>query len=109
MRVQIVARQCEVPPAARERAEEQMKKLSRYDSTLSSAEIIFSEERHLRQVEAILMLDGEGPAVAKGEGDDFRSAVDRSAERLSKILRRRRDQLLDHQGPRTSEIVGTRD
>lgn len=105
MRVQIVARRCEVPGTARERAEEQMRKLARYDETLSSAEVIFTEERHLRQVEVILSLDGEGPAVAKGEATDFRAAVDQVAERLQKILRRRRDQLLDHQAPKLSDVA----
>ncbi len=105
MRVQIVARRCQIPPAIRSRTEEQVPKLARFDQRLSSGEIVFEEERHLKRVEGVLSVDGEEPVVARGEGDEFRPALDKMLERLSRILRRRRDQTLEHQGPKLSEVV----
>lgn len=105
MRIQIVARRCEVPDSVRRRAEEQARKLARFDGSLSSAEIIFEEEKHRKRVEGILAVDGEEPAVAHAEGDDFRGSLDQAMDRLQKILRRRKDQKMDHQGPKLSEVV----
>ncbi len=105
MRVQIVARHCEIPASVRERAEEQMRKLVKYDPTISSAEVIFSEERHLKQVEAIVLRDGDARAVAHGENGEFRKSLDQAVNRLAKILRRHRAQVRDHQGPPLSEAA----
>lgn len=105
MRIQIVARHCQIPESVRLRAEEQVRKLSRFDGSLSSAEVIFEEEKHRRRVEGILFVDGEEPAVAHWEGDDFRGSLDRTVDRLEKILRRRKDQRMDHQGPKLSELM----
>lgn len=100
MRIQIVTRHCDVPSRVRERAESRVRKLVRYEPRLSAAELIFEEEKHLRKVEGILSVDGEEPVVARGEGTEFRAAVDQVGDRLARMLRRRRDQHLDHQGPR---------
>ncbi len=106
MRIQIVARHCQVPDSIRLRAEEQFRKLSRFDGALSSAEIIFEEEKHRKRVEGILSVDGEEPAVAHAEADDFRGSLEKTVERLEKILRRRKSQRIDHQGPSLSEVAG---
>lgn len=109
MRVQITARHCEVSDAVRERAEEQMERLTKFDSRLSSAEVVFDEEKHGRKkVEGILSVDGAPPVVARAEDRDFRSALDKVVDRLSKQLRRNRDQLVDHQatGLPVAEDVG---
>ncbi|MEZ4422707.1 MAG: ribosome-associated translation inhibitor RaiA [Gemmatimonadota bacterium] len=90
MQVRISSRRCEVPEAAKRRAEQRIQKMVRYDARLSAAEVVFSEERHVRKVEGILSLDGSEPLVATGEGDQFLEAVDRLCERLNRRLRRRR-------------------
>lgn len=108
MRIQIVTRHCDVPSRVRERAESRVRKLVRYEPRLSAAELIFQEEKHNRKVEGILSVDGEEPVVARGQGTEFKAAVDQVADRLARMLRRRRDQHLDHQGPRhagTEEVV----
>jgi len=107
MRIQVVIRQSEVPEDVIERLHEQLPKLQRFDPNLSHAEVVFSEERYIRKVEGILYLDREEPAVAEGEGDDFRSALDQMIDRTGKILRRRRRQVKDHQGPSLSELAVT--
>jgi len=106
MRVQTVTRNCEIPQAVRDRAEEQVKRLTRFEPRLASAEVIFEEERHLKLAEGVLSVDREEPIVAQGEGGEYRAAVDQMVERLSKILRRRRSQTTDHKGPSLSEVVG---
>jgi len=105
MRVQIVTRNCDVSAPVLARTEEQIERLKKFDPRLASAEVVFLEERHLKRVEAVLSLDGDEPAVAHGEGNEFRPALDQLVERLSKILRRRRDRMRDHQGPKLSEVV----
>jgi len=103
MRVQIAARHCEVPDIVRSRTEEQIGKLSRYEPRLSGAEVVFEVEKHLKRVDAVLKVDREEPVVAKGEGVEFREAVDQMVDRLSRILRRRRKQMKDYHRPTSPE------
>ncbi|MFQ5536914.1 MAG: ribosome hibernation-promoting factor, HPF/YfiA family [Gemmatimonadota bacterium] len=107
MRIQIVARHCDIPEAVRTRTEEQIPRLSRFDPRLSSAEVIFTEEKRERRVEVILSVNGGPPVVARASGDDFRSALDRVWDRAAKILRRSRDQLKDHKAPKPAEQLIT--
>jgi ribosomal subunit interface protein len=99
MRVQIAARQCEVPTTIRTRTEEQLGKLSRYEPRLSGAEVVFEVEKHRKKVDAVLKVDREEPVVASGEGVEFREAVDQMVDRLSRMLRRRRKQKKDYHRP----------
>jgi len=103
MRVQIAARHCEVPEAVRDRTEEQLGKLSRYEPRLSGAEVVFAVEKHLKKVDGILKVDREEPVVAGGEGMEFREAVDQMVDRLSRMLRRRRKQKKDYHRPIPAE------
>ena len=105
MRIQTVARHCEVPTPIRDRATEQVERLGRFDPNLQSAEIIFEEEKHRKSVEGILTREGGPPAVAQGEDSDFRAALDQMLDKLQKILRRNRSQLRDHRGPKLSDVV----
>lgn len=105
MRLQIATRHCEVPESVRRRAQGKVTRLVRYDSRLSSAELIFEEERHVRRVEGILTIHGGEPVVAGGEADDFGAAVDRLVDRLSRMLRRRRELARDHQAPPIKEAA----
>lgn len=99
MRVRIAARHCEVPDSARSRAETQVGKLTKFEPRLSAAEVTFEVEKHLKIVEAVLTIDREEPVVAKGEGPEFRQAVDLMTDRLAKILKRRRSLKTDRKGP----------
>ncbi|TVP59133.1 MAG: hypothetical protein EA351_02040 [Gemmatimonadales bacterium] len=105
MRVQTVARKCDVPAPVLTRATEQLQKLSRFDPSLQSAEIIFEAEGHRKSVEAILTREGATPAVARGQDTEFRPALDQMLERMRRILTRGRSQVTDHRGPRIAELV----
>ncbi len=109
MRIQIAARHCEVPTPVRDRTEEQLEKLSRYDPRLSGAEVVFETEKHLKKIEAILKVDREEPLVAGGEGTEFTEAVDQMVDRLSRMLRRRRSRKKDYHRPGSVEAPATED
>ena len=99
MQINITQRHCDVPKDVLERAETEVARLDRFESRLLKAELVFQEERHVRHAEGILSISGRDPVVAKGEGPDFRAALDALLGRLSKILRRQRARLVDHRGP----------
>lgn len=96
MKVNTVARRCDVPEYVVERANRKIGKLVRFEPRLTSAEVVFRIERHVHRVEAILPLDGHEPVIARGEARDFPTALDQVADRLSKILRRGRTQQVEH-------------
>jgi ribosomal subunit interface protein len=104
VRVQIAARHCEVPEPVLARTEQQVKKLAKYDPRVSAAEVVFEIEKHVKRVEGILSIDRDEPVVARGEGDDFRLAVDQLVDRLARMLRRRRSQQTDHHAPPLTEV-----
>ena len=103
MRTQIAARHCDVPKDVLARAEEQIQKLTRYDSRVSSAEVVFTEEKHSKKAEIILHIDGTAPLVAHAEESDFRSALDKTLDRLGRMLKRQRQRHRDHHAPPLSE------
>lgn len=94
--VNTVARHCDVPDFALKRANRKIAKLVRFEPRLTSAEVVFQIERHVHRVEVVLSLEGDDSVVARGEARDFIAALDQVADRLSKILRRRRAQLVEH-------------
>lgn len=105
MRVQITARHCEVPDAVRERAHQLMEKLTKYEPRLLSAEVVFDEERHNRKVEVILSVGGGAPVVAQADDREFRAALDKAADRAGRVLRKRRDRVVDHQAERPEDVT----
>ena len=107
MRVQISARHCSIPDPVRDRALHRVEALSKYESRLSSADVVFDEEKHVKSVEGVLTIDGEEPVVASAQGEDFRRALDQLVDRLAKILRRRRSQRRDHRATPLSEVSTT--
>lgn len=107
MRVQITARHCELTEDLRDRTEELVTKLKKYDPRVSAADVVFIEERKEKRAEAVLSIDRDQRVAAHGEGDDLFMALDKLVERLAKILRRRRSQVRDHQArPLAEEMSG---
>lgn len=105
MRVQIAARHCDVPDSVRQRTEEQVAKLAKYDPRVGAAEVIFEEEKRIKKVEVVLSVDRADPVVAHGEGEEFRTALDKAVDRLTRRLKRLRAQVNSHQAPKLSEGV----
>lgn len=103
MRVQVAARHCHIPQPIRERAEELLGKLTKYEPGIASADMVFEEEKLLKRVEVILSISRSEPVIATGEGQDFRTALDKAVDRLSRMLKRRRSQTTDHKAPPLSD------
>lgn len=97
MRVKIAARHCDISDPLRERAESQMQRLTKYHPRVTGADVVFTEEKRDRHVEVILSVDRGEPVVARADGREFRSALDKVVDRLSRMLRRAREAEKDHQ------------
>lgn len=80
-----------------------MNRLTKYHPRVKAAEVVFTEEKRLRQIEVILSVDGGEPVIARAEGEEFRTALDKVVDRLSRVLRRRRSVRTDHKAPPLSE------
>ena len=108
MRIQIAARHCQVGDDVRERAEELVERLTRFDPGVSSAEVIFTEEGRTHRAETILHIDGKDHVVAHGDADDFTAALDKMYDRAKKILRRQHGAEKHHKGtPRSERAIET--
>lgn len=105
MRIQVAARHCDIPDSVRKRTEEQITRLAKYDPRVAAADVVYEEEKRVRKVEVILSVDRGEPVVARAEGEEFRTALDKVVDRLGRILRRQRSQATNHKGPRLSEGV----
>ena len=107
MRITVSERNCQVPPAVIERTHAQVGRLSKYEGRATAAEVVFMDEKHTRKVELIVHVDGASHVVARGDGADFRSALDQSIDRLRRQLREQRDRRRNHQAPPLSEGAPT--
>lgn len=103
MDIRITCKHCEVPEPAKARAASRIEKLVRYDPRLASAEVVFSEEGRAKRVEAVLSIHGADQVFAKAEEDNFSVSVDRLVDRLSTVLRRGREQRVEHRGIGSNE------
>lgn len=99
MRVKIAARHCDISDPLRERAESQMQRLTKYHARVTSADVVFTGQKRNRLVEVILSIDGAEPVVAQADEEEFRTALDKVVDRLSRRLRRARSVGKDHQAP----------
>jgi ribosomal subunit interface protein len=95
-----------VPQDVRERTEEQVASLSKYSPRASAVDVVYLEEKLTKVAEVIVHIDGGEPVVARGEGSDFRSALDQMVDRVSRRLRRQRERRTDHKAPPLGEGAG---
>lgn len=105
MEVRITSRHTDLSDPLRERAEELISKLTKYEPRLSAAEVVFIEEKRSVRVEGLLHIDRKDPVVATGEAEEFRSALDQLVARLTTQLRRKHSRVVDHQAPKLSEAL----
>ncbi len=105
VRVQISERHCDVPDDLLERTEDQIEALGKFDPRASSADVVYTEEKLTRKVEVVIHIDGSEPVIAHGDGMGFRSALDQVVDRLGRMLRKQRQQRVDHQAPPLSDGI----
>ena len=83
MEIRITSRHTDLSDDLRERTEEVVAKLSKYEPRISVAEVIFDDEGCSKTAEGIIHVDRGEPVVASGEGDEFRAALHPMVDRLT--------------------------
>ena len=86
MRVTMTKRHCEISDELKTRATTVVDKLARVASRPQSAEVIFDEDHGAKVVEIVLCLPRGQTKVAKVEARDFRTALDRAADKVRNQL-----------------------
>ena len=99
MRVTTTERHCEVPGNVLNRAESQVAALSKFEQRATHADVIFTEEKRSRKVEIVVHVDGAPEVAGRGDGEDFRKALDQSLDRVRRQLREQREKRRDHHAP----------
>jgi ribosomal subunit interface protein len=105
VRVTITERHCQVPAKILQLTERQIAALVKFEQRASHAEVVYTEEKRAKKVEAIVSIDGAPPVAAHGAGEEWRSALDQVVERLRRLLRDGRERRRDHKAPPLSEGV----
>jgi ribosomal subunit interface protein len=86
VQITITARHCDIPNEVRERAAEVADKLARLASRPQRMEIVFDDDHQRRVVEFRMTLPRAQILIASAEAGDFRTALDRAAEKLRSQL-----------------------
>jgi ribosomal subunit interface protein len=86
MRITVTARHCEVSDELRARAETVVEKAAKIANRPQSAEVIFDADHRDKVVELKLFLPRGIVKVASAEASDFRTALDRAADKIRSQL-----------------------
>jgi ribosomal subunit interface protein len=105
MQVNITARHCRVPDRVRSEAEERVQRLQRYEPRVNDAVVAFDTDHGDKKVETRVYVAGTHSIVAHGSGESFKTALDRSIDRLTRQLKRRRERVRDHKSVKLSERI----
>ena len=95
MATRITAHGCEVSLSSRNRAEMLAERWPRFDPAVMDVSFIFRQEGRSRTVEAIVSRQRRQTVVARGEGPDFRVALDELDDHVKRILKRDRSRRKD--------------
>ena len=95
MATRITERGCEVSLRWRNRASKLAVDWPRFDPAVMDISFVFKEEGRSHTVEAIVSRRRQQPVVARGEGPDFRVALDQLDEHVKRILKRDRSRRKD--------------
>jgi ribosomal subunit interface protein len=88
MQTTITARHCEISDGLRERTQAIVERLGGMAPRAMESTVVFDSEGTQQTVELRLHLAGGEILVARGEGTDHRTALDRAEERLRRQLER---------------------
>jgi len=86
VQITVTARHCDVPDEIRTRAEDVAGKLARLAHRPQRMEIVFDQDHQRRLVELKMSLPRGQTLISTAEETDFRSALDRAAEKLRSQL-----------------------
>lgn len=82
MKVTVTARHCEIDEELRERAEQLIERVARFVRRPQRAEVVFDNDHQQNVVEIRLYVPRGGVHVSTAEASDFRTALDRAADKL---------------------------
>ncbi len=94
--IKITAQGCEVTEEERDHADTLAKRWPRFDPAAMGVGLVFRIEGRAYTVEAIVSRRRRQSAVASGQGQDFRGALDELDGHIKRILRRDRTKRKDH-------------
>ena len=93
MQIIISGRHVELADNLREHLEERFNRLGRFDENISRIDVTLSEEKKRCLIEANVSTP-RGPGIHAGaEATDFRTAIDRLYQKLSRQLKTRREKV----------------
>lgn len=90
MTIRITAHGCEVSQGLRDRAETLAQRWPRFDAAVMDVSVIFRLQGRSHTAEAIVSRRRRQPVVARGEGSDFRVALDDLDTHVKRRLKRDR-------------------
>jgi len=90
MTTRITAQGCEIASSEREQAETLAQRWPRFDPAIMDVRFVFQAQGRARLAEAIVSRSRRQPVVAKGEGPDFRTALNELDQHVKRILKRDR-------------------
>lgn len=99
MQIIVSGRNVEIAEALRAHIDEQFRRLNRFEPKISKVEVTLTEEKKNRIVEALLSVDGAAPIHGRAQTGDFRSAIDRLIDKLSRQLKKNRSRRRAHKAP----------
>jgi len=95
VKIIITGRRFHVPEELARHVEGQFDRLVRFGPRVSHVEVVLSEEKNRCEAEAQVNVEGKGAVHGRAEARDFRTAVDRLAEKLAVQLKRKRSRPRD--------------
>ena len=105
MDILVTARKFDLNDSLREYVERRLSRLERYDGRLVRVEVTLTQEKNRRRVEALAVIEGDVDVHAETTADQFRQALNKVSEKLTRQIKRRQDQRNDHQAPRLGRDI----
>lgn len=106
MDITITARHCAVPDSIREQTLRRVQRLSRFEPRTVSAAVLFEVEHADRIVETRIGVAKGPPLVARASGPTFRTALNRSVDRIERQLKRHRKRRIARRMAPARALVG---
>ena len=88
MQTTVTARHCEIPPTLRAHARRVVERVARVAHRPQRAQIVFDVDHQQKLAELKVQLPRGATRVATAEATDFRTALDRAADKLRHQLER---------------------
>ena len=96
MTTRMTAHGCEISKPLRTRAETLAGRWPRFDSAVMDISFVFEIEGFTHTAEAIVSRRRRQPVVARGQGTDFRVALDELDQHVKRMLVRDRERRKEH-------------